>query len=97
MYCDLWWQYIQVRKLFKGGNYSRKYGINLKNNDDIVIPGISIKTYVDKFGRVLVTRWKIYQLPGSDSHSLPLLQNFLIVLRYSLDSLFVVHTILFNN
>ena len=27
MYCDLWWQYIQVRKLFKGGNYSRKYGI----------------------------------------------------------------------
>ena len=22
-YCDLWWQYIQVRKLFKGGNYSR--------------------------------------------------------------------------
>ena len=23
MYCDLWWQYIQVRKLFKGGNYSR--------------------------------------------------------------------------
>jgi hypothetical protein len=27
MYCDLWLQYIQVRKLFKGGNYSRKYGI----------------------------------------------------------------------
>ena len=27
MYCDLWSQYIQVRKLFKGGNYSRKYGI----------------------------------------------------------------------
>ncbi len=27
MYCDLWPQYIQVRKLFKGGNYSRKYGI----------------------------------------------------------------------
>ena len=26
MYCDLWQQYIQVRKLFKGGNYSRKYG-----------------------------------------------------------------------
>ena len=26
MYCDLWLQYIQVRKLFKGGNYSRKYG-----------------------------------------------------------------------
>ena len=25
MYCDLWQQYIQVRKLFKGGNYSRKY------------------------------------------------------------------------
>ena len=25
MYCDLWLQYIQVRKLFKGGNYSRKY------------------------------------------------------------------------
>ena len=25
--CDLWTQYIQVRKLFKGGNYSRKYGI----------------------------------------------------------------------
>ena len=23
MYCDLWWQYIQVRKLFKGGNYLR--------------------------------------------------------------------------
>ena len=23
MYCDLWWQYRQVRKLFKGGNYSR--------------------------------------------------------------------------
>ena len=23
MYCDLWWQYIQVRKSFKGGNYSR--------------------------------------------------------------------------
>ena len=23
MYCDLWTQYIQVRKLFKGGNYSR--------------------------------------------------------------------------
>ena len=23
MYCDLWSQYIQVRKLFKGGNYSR--------------------------------------------------------------------------
>ena len=23
MYCDLWLQYIQVRKLFKGGNYSR--------------------------------------------------------------------------
>ena len=23
MYCDLWWQYIKVRKLFKGGNYSR--------------------------------------------------------------------------
>ena len=27
MYCDLWWQCINVRKLFKGGNYSRKYGI----------------------------------------------------------------------
>ena len=27
MYCDLWTQYIQVRKLFKGGNYLRKYGI----------------------------------------------------------------------
>ena len=24
MYCDLWLQYIQVRKLFKGGNYSRE-------------------------------------------------------------------------
>ena len=23
MYSDLWWQYIKVRKLFKGGNYSR--------------------------------------------------------------------------
>ena len=23
MYCDLWLQYIKVRKLFKGGNYSR--------------------------------------------------------------------------
>ena len=23
MYCDLWTQYIQVRKIFKGGNYSR--------------------------------------------------------------------------
>ena len=23
MYCDLWLQYINVRKLFKGGNYSR--------------------------------------------------------------------------
>ena len=23
MYCDLWSQYIKVRKLFKGGNYSR--------------------------------------------------------------------------
>ena len=23
MYCDLWSQYINVRKLFKGGNYSR--------------------------------------------------------------------------
>ena len=23
VYCDLWLQYIQVRKLFKGGNYSR--------------------------------------------------------------------------
>ena len=22
MYCDLWLQYINVRKLFKGGNYS---------------------------------------------------------------------------
>ena len=27
MQCDLWSQYIKVRKLFKGGNYSRKYGI----------------------------------------------------------------------
>ena len=27
MYCDLWWQYIKVWKLFKGGNYSRKYGM----------------------------------------------------------------------
>ena len=27
MYCDLWWQYIKVGKLFKGGNYSRKYGM----------------------------------------------------------------------
>ena len=27
MCCDLWSQYIQVRKLFKGGNYMRKYGI----------------------------------------------------------------------
>ena len=24
MYCDLWLQYIKVRKLFKGGNYSRE-------------------------------------------------------------------------
>ena len=23
MYCDLWWQYIKVWELFKGGNYSR--------------------------------------------------------------------------
>ena len=23
MYCDLWLQHIQVRKLFKGGNYSK--------------------------------------------------------------------------
>ena len=28
MYCDLWWQYIKVRKLFKYENYSRKYGIS---------------------------------------------------------------------
>ena len=27
MYCDLSSQYIQVRKLFKGVNYSRKYGM----------------------------------------------------------------------
>ena len=27
MYCDLWLQYIQVRKLFKGGNYSRTESI----------------------------------------------------------------------
>ena len=27
MYCDLWLQYIQVQKLFKGGNYLRKYGM----------------------------------------------------------------------
>ena len=27
MYCDLWSQHIQVWKLFKGGNYSRKYGM----------------------------------------------------------------------
>ena len=27
MYCDLWSQYINVRKLFKGRNYMRKYGI----------------------------------------------------------------------
>ena len=27
MYCDRLSQYIQVRKLFKGGNYSRKYGV----------------------------------------------------------------------
>ena len=27
MYCDLCSQYIQVRKLFKWGNYLRKYGI----------------------------------------------------------------------
>ena len=27
MYCDLSSQYIKVRKLFKGGNYSRKYGM----------------------------------------------------------------------
>ena len=27
MYCDLWSEYIKVRKLFKGGNYSRKYGM----------------------------------------------------------------------
>ena len=26
MYCDLWSQYIKVQNLFKGGNYSRKYG-----------------------------------------------------------------------
>ena len=26
MYCDLWLQYIHVQKLFKGRNYSRKYG-----------------------------------------------------------------------
>ena len=24
MYCDLCWHYIKVRKLFKGGNYSRR-------------------------------------------------------------------------
>ena len=30
MYCDQRSQYIQVRKLFKGGNYSRKYGIYWK-------------------------------------------------------------------
>ena len=27
MYWDLWSHYIKVRKLFKGGNYSRKYGM----------------------------------------------------------------------
>ena len=27
MYCDLWWQYIKVQKLFKGGNYSRAENI----------------------------------------------------------------------
>ena len=32
MYCDLWLQYIQVRKLFKGGNYLRKYGIIFDEN-----------------------------------------------------------------
>ena len=26
MYCDLWSQYIQVWKLYTGGNYLRKYG-----------------------------------------------------------------------
>ena len=29
MYCDLWSQYIKVRKLFKGINYLRKYGSSL--------------------------------------------------------------------
>ena len=28
MYCDLWLQYIQVRKLFKGGNYSKEETID---------------------------------------------------------------------
>ena len=54
MYYDLWSQHIKVRKLFKGGNYLRKYGIyynrsinlqlyNCKNSD------IGINFWLDKW------------------------------------------------
>ena len=39
MYCDLLSQYIQVWKLFKGGNYSRKYGMSFNESPN---------AYVDK-------------------------------------------------
>ena len=49
MYCDLWSQYIQVRKLFKGGNYSREETI--RGNTVISIQSVdSIKAGMDSIG-----------------------------------------------
>ena len=36
MHCDLWWQCIKVRKLFKGGNYLRKYDNLISQQKKIV-------------------------------------------------------------
>ena len=41
MYCDLWLQYIKVRKLFKGGNYLRAETIRGNTVYKISNPSIS--------------------------------------------------------
>ena len=42
MYCDHWSQYIQVRKLFKGGNYSRAETIRENTASDYLSSNILI-------------------------------------------------------
>ena len=57
MYCDLWWQYIQVRKLFKGGNYSRAETIR----GNTVVVAIIFHLCKENLNTFFTRLWKLFK------------------------------------
>ena len=79
MYCDLWSQYIQVRKLFKGGKYSRAETIR---GNTVVRKSVRNSSYtalnfmmcqIEDYGRPMKAKSNIIQIfcpKSATSHSL---------------------------